>query len=140
LDPVASKILLFQEHWDQMRSDVIDRAPLEACGLVAGRDNRSLKVFTISNSLQSPIRFKLDPQEQLDALLSIEDNGWDLLAIYHSHPAGPPYPSPIDVTEAAYPEAVNLIWYPHQGDWSCRGYSIQAGAVTEITLEMIEQA
>jgi proteasome lid subunit RPN8/RPN11 len=137
LDPVASKILLFQEHWDQMRADVIDRAPLEACGLIAGRDNRSLKVFTITNSLQSPIRFKLDPQEQLDALLSIEEYGWDLLAIYHSHPTGPPYPSPTDISESAYPEAVNLIWYPHQGDWSCRGYSIRAGSVTEILLEMI---
>jgi [CysO sulfur-carrier protein]-S-L-cysteine hydrolase len=139
LDPVASKILLFQEHWDQMRADVIERAPLEACGLVAGRDNRSLKVFAISNSLQSQIRFKLDPQEQLDALLCMEEYGWDLLAIYHSHPAGPPYPSPTDISEAAYPEAVNLIWYPHKGDWSCRGYSIQAGAVTEKHLEMIEE-
>ena len=134
-----SKILLFHEHWDQMRADVIERAPLEACGLVAGKDNRSLKVFTISNSLQSQIRFKLDPQEQLDALLSMEEYGWDLLAIYHSHPAGPPYPSPTDISEAAYPEAVNLIWYPHRGDWSCRGYFIQAGAVTEIHLEMIEE-
>jgi [CysO sulfur-carrier protein]-S-L-cysteine hydrolase len=122
-----------------MRADVIDRAPLEACGLVAGRDNRSLKVFTISNSLQSPIRFKLDPQEQLTALLSMEEYGWDLLAIYHSHPAGPPYPSPTDISESAYPEAVNLIWYPHKGDWSCRGYSIQASAVTEILLDMIEE-
>jgi [CysO sulfur-carrier protein]-S-L-cysteine hydrolase len=139
LDPVASKILLFQEHWDQMRADVINRAPLEACGLVAGRDKRSLKVFTISNSLQSSIRFKLDPQEQLDAFLSMEEYGWDLLAIYHSHPSGPPYPSPTDISENAYPEAVNLIWYPHKGDWSCHGYSIRAGAVTEIHLEMIEE-
>jgi proteasome lid subunit RPN8/RPN11 len=139
LDSLASKILLFQKHWDQMHADVIDRAPLEACGLVAGREDRSHKVFPISNILHSPIRFKMDPQEQLNALLSIEADGWDLLAIYHSHPAGPAYPSPTDISEAAYPEAVNIIWYPHKGDWSCRGYSIQAGAVTEIPLEVIEE-
>lgn len=105
--------------------------------MVAGKDNRSLKIFEISNSLQSPIRFRMDPQEQIEALLMIEDKGWDLLAIYHSHPAGPQHPSATDVNEAAYPEALNLIWYPYRQDWSCRGFIIEEGIVNEIPIEIV---
>jgi proteasome lid subunit RPN8/RPN11 len=121
-----------------MRADVIDRIPEEACGLVAGIDNRSQRVFMISNIWQSPVRFRLDPQEQLEALLMIEDNNWDLLAIYHSHPRGPAYPSESDIGEAAYPEAINLIWYPHEGDWTCRGFLIKDGKYGEIKLVILD--
>ncbi len=131
--------MILREHWDQMRADVVEKAPEEACGLVAGRDNRSQKVFKVPNILHSPTRFRLDPQQQLEALLMIEENNWDLLAIYHSHPAGPSFPSATDIREAAYPDAVNLIWYPHRGDWSCRGFMIEEGVFKEIALRILDR-
>jgi len=64
------------------------------------------------------------PQEQVRIFLSLEKLGWDLLAIYHSHPNGPDHPSPTDLAEAAYPETVYLIWFPREGEWACRGFFI----------------
>jgi proteasome lid subunit RPN8/RPN11 len=78
------------------------------------------------------VRYRLDPREQLRIFLELEEVGWDLLAIYHSHPGGPSTPSPTDIAEAAYPEAVYLIWSPDSGGWNCRGFLIQEGQVREV--------
>lgn len=127
---------ILQEHWHEMLVDVKRRAPQEACGLIAGIDDRCLAVFPISNALQSPVRFRMEPHEQLEAFIHIDENNWILLAIYHSHPTGPAHPSPTDIAEAAYPEAVNLIWSPKDGDWQCRGFIIRDHQVHEIPIRI----
>jgi [CysO sulfur-carrier protein]-S-L-cysteine hydrolase len=45
----------------------------------------------------------------LNILRDIEDKGWQLIAIYHSHPANEAYPSRTDVSLAYYPDAVYII-------------------------------
>jgi proteasome lid subunit RPN8/RPN11 len=51
----------------------------------------------------------MNPHQQIEALLALEAAGWQLLAIYHSHPQGPELPSATDIALAFYPEAVNII-------------------------------
>lgn len=51
----------------------------------------------------------MDPAEVLAAFRDLDANGWTLGAIVHSHPATPPAPSPTDLREAYYPEALMLI-------------------------------
>ncbi|MFO7625063.1 MAG: M67 family metallopeptidase [Anaerolineales bacterium] len=137
MDTLINGICIRQEHCDEMRSDVEDQLPNEACGLVAGKDRCSVRVFPIKNILASPIRFRLDPQQQLDAMLSMEEQGFDMMAIYHSHPAGPPHPSVTDIVESAYPDVVNLIWYPQGGEWRCRGFIITTDQMVEVTLDIL---
>lgn len=131
---------LSQPHWEQMRLDVIQHAPEEACGLVAGIHRQSMGIFPVENILHSPVRFRMDPQEQVNTLNLIEQNGWELLAIYHSHPAGPEEPSPTDIAELAYPEAIYLIWYPHGQSWTCKGYTIAEERVDEVGLHIIDKS
>lgn len=141
MDPLkaqpVSQLWLNEFHWEQMRADVGRRAPEEACGLVAGRDRHALAVFPVDNALHSPVRYRIDPQEQLNVFLLIEEKGWELLAIYHSHPKGPAGPSTTDIQEAYYPQAVYLIWSQVNGDWHCRGYSIREGQVSEVLISVI---
>jgi [CysO sulfur-carrier protein]-S-L-cysteine hydrolase len=137
MDPVSGEITIRQEHWDEMRSDVENCLPDEACGLVAGKDRCSIRVYPITNILPGPTRFRLDPQQQLQAMLLMEEQELDMMAIYHSHPAGPSHPSVTDLEESAYPETVNLIWYPQEGDWCCRGFIIKAGQAEEVTLKIL---
>lgn len=117
-----------------MLRDVKNREMEEACGLVAGERLTSTKVFPVTNELHSPVRYRLDPQEQLEVLIEIEENDWDLLAIYHSHLRGPDQPSATDVAEAMYPGVIHLIWFPRAAEWVCRGFLIESGKINEVQI------
>ena len=112
-------------------------APLEACGLLAGKDNQVERVILIRNQAQSPVRFVMDPYEQLQAFEWIDSSGLELLGIFHSHPAGPDTASQTDIEEAAY-EVVHLIWSKDQNGWKARGFLIQNGSATEVSLQIVD--
>jgi proteasome lid subunit RPN8/RPN11 len=77
----------------------------------------------------------MDPLEQLGAFESIESEQMDLLAIYHSHPAGPEAVSATDIAEAAY-AVVHIVWSKQGEDWQARGFWIEDGKVTKVTLQV----
>lgn len=80
-------------------------------------------------------RYRIDPREQLRAFRDMDDRGEELFAIYHSHPASQPYPSPTDRAEAHYPEAVYILVSLRTDDPEVRAYRILPdGAVREVTL------
>src|SRR5512143_3117018 len=132
---MKQQLLLSNRHWRAMLDHVDEQAPLEACGLLAGKNDRVEKVILVRNQAQSPARFVLDPYEQLRAFDWIETNGLDLLGIFHSHPAGPETASVTDIAEAAY-EVVHLIWSRKQNRWQVRGFWIENGRATEVTLQI----
>lgn len=119
-----------------MRVNVAAYAPEEACGILAGRRREVLRIIPITNQLHSPVRYLMEPHEQLKAFQLIEAQGLELLAIYHSHPQGPEGPSPTDIAEAYYPEAVYLIWSYSQREWRCRGFSIEGELVRPVELNL----
>jgi len=127
-------IRLSAEQYQRMLDHVAQDTPIEACGLLGGARSRVEKAVPITNVAESPVRFRMDPAEQIQALFGFEQRGLELVAIYHSHPSGPPGPSEIDLSEAAYPEAVQLIWSQEEGDWVCRAYRYEDGAVVEVEL------
>lgn len=111
--------------------------PDEACGLLAGENHTSIKVYPVENILHSPTKFLMEPKQQISALLEIEANNWDLIAIYHSHPSGPPFPSETDIQEYYYPEIPCLIWFRSGTHWICRAFLIQSGEVMKIDLDYV---
>jgi proteasome lid subunit RPN8/RPN11 len=122
-----------QEIMDHVNS----HAPLEACGLLAGKNDRVEKVLFVQNQAQSPVRFVMDPYGQLHAFEWIESNELDLLGIFHSHPAGPEIASPTDIAEAAY-EVVHVICSRINGEWKLRGFWIENGKAVEVALQIVE--
>ena len=95
---------------DQILNHLQACYPEEGCGLIAGDElGRVTAVYPIENNLHSPTAYKMNPQQQIQAMLELEAIGWQLLAIYHSHPHGPETPSPTDIQQATYPEAFSLI-------------------------------
>lgn len=133
-----STLRLQRDHWEQMYDHVARGAPLEACGLVAGKEGKSVKVFEMENELKSPVRYRVPAKAQLEAFQEMEAAGWELLAIYHSHPAGPATPSATDLAEATYPETAQLIWSPGEDDWRCRAFRIHNGCSHSLSLEIQE--
>jgi [CysO sulfur-carrier protein]-S-L-cysteine hydrolase len=131
-------LFLKQNHYKIMLEDVTLRAPNEACGMVAGLDGYSENIFIITNVLKSPFRFRMAPDEQLNAFNEVDRLQLELLAIYHSHPSGPIEPSPTDINEFAYPGVIYLIWSQNDQDWVCHGYRIANKKVVEVPIIIIE--
>jgi proteasome lid subunit RPN8/RPN11 len=130
-------LIISRTHSQEMLEYVDKHVPLEACGLLAGKHDRVEKVITVRNQAQSAVRFVMEPYEQLQALDWIDSNDLDLLGIFHSHPMGPETVSMTDIAEAAY-EVVHLIWSRTQGHWQARGFWIENGNATEVSLKIVE--
>jgi [CysO sulfur-carrier protein]-S-L-cysteine hydrolase len=134
---MISRLSISADQYREMLEHVSLHAPLEACGLLAGRDARVQKVIPVRNQAESPVRFVMDPYEQLQAFEWIELQSLDLLGIYHSHPAGPETVSATDIREAAY-AVVHLIWSRNGDAWNIRGFWIEHGQVQEVSLSLEE--
>lgn len=83
--------------------------PNECCGLIGGIDGVAMRVFRTTNSEASPFMYVMDPREQLRIIDEIDEAGWELLAIYHSHTRSAAFPSRTDVELAFYPQTPYLI-------------------------------
>ena len=79
-------------------------------------------------------RYLIAPREQLNAFREMDDQGEELVAIYHSHPASQPYPSPTDRAEAHYPEAVYVLISLRTVTPEVRAYRITDDMVREVPL------
>jgi proteasome lid subunit RPN8/RPN11 len=134
---MKQQIIIGKKHWQEMLDYIQQHAPLESCGLLAGKNDRVEKVIFIRNQAQSPVRFVMDPYEQLKAFDWIESHGLDLLGIFHSHPAGPEVASATDIAEAAY-KVIHLIWSRTQHGWQVRGFWIEDGSAHEVPLQIVE--
>lgn len=126
------------QHWQAMYLHVADQAPLEACGLVAGKNNSVETVLPVQNAARSTVRYRMDPQEQYNAFMQIEDHGLSLIGIYHSHPSGPAIPSFTDIEEAAY-DVIYLIWYPTNYKWTARGFQIEKGHTNRVSIHVLDK-
>jgi proteasome lid subunit RPN8/RPN11 len=94
---------------DEMVEHGLAVFPNEACGLLAGKEGRPVKFFAMTNKDASPVSYRLDPKEQLRVFHEIDDEGWELLGIFHTHTHSEAYPSDTDLRQAFYPEASYLV-------------------------------
>jgi proteasome lid subunit RPN8/RPN11 len=126
---------------DAMVAHAREEAPNECCGMVATRDGTAVAVHRTRNIHASPLRFEMDPVEQLRVLDTIEDAGLELGAIYHSHTRSEPYPSLTDVNLARWwPEPLWVIVGLAGAEPEVRAYRIADGAVTDAELEVEDAA
>jgi proteasome lid subunit RPN8/RPN11 len=128
---------LSKQQLQEMMAYVNAHAPLEACGLLAGKNSQVEKIFFVQNQAQSPVRYVMDPIQQLHAFEWIESNDMDLLGIFHSHPAGPETVSPTDIAEAAY-AVTYVILACVDSEWRVRGFWIENGDFREVSLQVNE--
>jgi proteasome lid subunit RPN8/RPN11 len=121
---------------DEMVQHALAGRPNEACGMVAGVGNRATKVYPAANAEASPVRYLMEPRDQLRIMRDMEDRGWDLLGIFHSHTASPAYPSQTDVSLAYYPEALYIIVsLADAANPVVRAFHIMEGKISEEPIE-----
>ena len=121
------------EHIDEIIAHAREDAPDEVCGLLAGRDGRSERVFRMVNQAHSPLRFEVDPLEVMRTLEEIDEAGMEVAGLYHSHTRTAPYPSQTDVTFAeAWPGTPWIIVGLAEGEPVVRTYRIEGPDVVEL--------
>jgi len=87
---------------EETRTHLQKEAPREGVGLWAGRREVE-RVIPLPNAHPEPlVGYLAEPLALLRALKEMEREGLALLAIYHSHPRGPAFPSPTDIREARW--------------------------------------
>ena len=115
-----------------------DEAPNECCGIVGTRDGQAVSIFPVRNAAASPLRYEMDPKDQLRVFEALDDAGLDVGAIYHSHTRSAPEPSQTDINLAFYPDALYLILGVAGADDDVRAWRIVDGRVSGAPLEVEE--
>jgi len=121
--------------YDQMIDHAREEAPDECCGMVGSSDGEALAVYPAVNAEASPLRFRIDPLEQLDLHNRIEEAGLELGAIYHSHTRTEPKPSQTDINFAKlWPGVLWIIVGLAGGEPDVRTWRIDDGRVSDAEL------
>ncbi|HEY3209858.1 MAG TPA: M67 family metallopeptidase [Actinomycetota bacterium] len=114
-----------------------EEVPNEACGLLAGPEGRAEHVFRMQNADKSPMTYRLDSTEQLRVFNEIEEKGWEIAAIYHSHTHTQAYPSETDRSQAFYPDAHYILVSLADPDPVVRAFTILDGVIEEQELRIV---
>lgn len=93
--------------------------------MLGGRSPRIEARYPLRNLSTSPLtKYFASPEDLFRAMRQMREAGQDMLAIYHSHPRGRPYPSPVDIELAYYPDVVHII-LGFTPEMEMRGYTIR---------------
>jgi proteasome lid subunit RPN8/RPN11 len=112
--------------------------PLEACGLLAGINGRVCCLYPVENRLRSETAYEMEPGQQVRAMVAMEEKGWEMTAVYHSHPQGPATPSATDVAQLYYQEAIQVIVSLRDRERPVvRAFRVQGKNVEEVPLLIV---
>ncbi len=122
--------------WDEVLEHLRAGLPLEACGLLGGRRDRTglLEVeawYPGTNVLASATRFRMDDGEVIRAQVAMREQGQELIGIVHSHPQTVPTLSPTDLREAFYRNIALIVVSFRTGDAEGRAWTVPPGVHAE---------
>ena len=113
--------------------------PIEACGILAGKDELVEKYYKMTNADESRVHFKLLPDEQFEVIKDIRATGCRMLAIYHSHPDTPARLSEEDIRLALTPDVAYLILSLQQSDMPVlKGFVVEDNKAVEVPIELMK--
>ena len=131
---------------DEMIQHAINDLPNECCGIITGKDGTAVTLYRTRNSEASPFRYSIDPRDILKVERDMDDEGLQVLVIYHSHVASEAYPSPTDVRLSQWPGTEPpadlypgahyvLVSLKDKDHPVVRAYKITSGQVEEVELQ-----
>jgi proteasome lid subunit RPN8/RPN11 len=129
---------------EEIVAHALENPDIECCGLVAvlaGLDDgakTATRVYRAENIHASALKFEIDPMEQYELTNAIEDQGWEIGAIYHSHVRSEPKPSQTDIGFAAKLSGLEwiIVGLANGEAPEVRSYLIEHGLVREVALEV----
>lgn len=129
-------VYLQAKYVNEMFNHASQDDPNECCGILAGEAGEVKKLYRMTNPEASPYRYRMDSKELLNVYNDIDDQGWEILAIYHSHTHSEAYPSATDIRLATWPDSLYLlISLLDKQNPILRAFHIQNGEVSEESIE-----
>ena len=129
-----------------MLAQAVAERPLECCGLLAGpavpgaSERRVVRRYPLVNAAASPIEYESDSRSMLNAFKDMRRQGWDLLAVYHSHPTSPPTPSRKDIERNYYgDELVHFIISLQSAQPEVRGWHLSENHFRQAEWRVLEE-
>lgn len=122
--------------FEQMLLQANDESPLEACGILAGRDGAVEKFYAMTNTDRSNEHFTMAPEEQFRVVKDIRGAGLEMLAIYHSHPESAARPSEEDICLALTMDVIYVIVSLEGEKPAIKGFVIEDEDVTEVLVRI----
>lgn len=130
-----SRLVIGQHLLRHILEQCFEERPLEACGILTGRNGQVLHAYATDNARRSPVFYEVDSAQQERVMRQMKEQGEELIAIYHSHPTAPAVPSLNDIRLAIhYPEAIRVI-VSLAGPADFRAFLIQDGKVHPVPLD-----
>ena len=123
---------------DEIVAHSRDDMPNECCGLIGGRDGEATSVHRARNAAATWLRYELHATDQLRIMNRIEEDGEELVGIYHSHTKSPAEPSQTDINLAeGWPGTAQLICsLEHDDAPVVRAYLLDDKKVEEVDLDV----
>ncbi len=126
--------------FEQMIQQAKTETPIEACGILAGKDGVVEKFYKMTNADNSNNHFTMQPEEQFKVIKDIRAAGRQMLAIYHSHPETPARLSAEDIRLALTPDVIYVIVSLQNTEPAVKGFLIEDNSVTEVPVKIkVEQ-
>jgi proteasome lid subunit RPN8/RPN11 len=107
------RLLLPRRFYDAMVRQAIAELPNESCGVLAGvlggTAVRAEYCYPLPNAAASPTEFWSEERSMLAVHKDMRKAGWEIVAVYHSHPTSAAVPSRTDRERNYSAEVMNLI-------------------------------
>ena len=117
-----------------------EQSPIEACGILAGKNSIAEKLYKMTNVDKRHDHFMMEPEEQFAVMKDMRAAWMDMLAVYHSHPTTPARPSQEDIRMAFTPGVVYVIVsLLTTTKPEVKAFNIENSNVTEISVEIVKR-
>ena len=121
----------------EMIGHAYDGYPLEACGLLVGSGEQVKRFVACTNEAASARIYSIPGKELLRTERAADDEGLEIIGVFHSHTHSEPYPSPTDVDQAPDPGWHYVIVSLKREAPETRSYRIADGAISEERVAVI---
>jgi proteasome lid subunit RPN8/RPN11 len=121
-----------QDQRDSLIATCIRALPNEGCGLLLGTPDGVVREVVASPNVADSARvYEIDSKVLLRAYRRADDEGIEVIGVFHSHTHSPAYPSPTDVAQAPDPSWHYVLTTFLPVEPEVRSYRIVEGEISE---------
>ncbi|MFN4245915.1 MAG: M67 family metallopeptidase [Brevinematia bacterium] len=128
-----------KEIYEEMISWMKENIPIEACGILVGRNDTVDEFIKMENIAKSEKFFEMDPLEVMKVFEDIDNRSKEVVGIFHSHPVSDPYPSVTDLERnEVIDHLIFVISSMRTGKPELKAFTINNKTVKEVEVEIID--